>query len=94
MSEIKPSNWAEVFYLIRKEIRNRSDLPPLSLEDIQKIHQLFWTKLKPILANKDSEISLESFARFIPRRKQIDRYNKQKEYQNERKRLQASSSDQ
>lgn len=78
-----PSSHAEVYYLMRKEIRERPDLPALNLDDIRIITNLFWKQLRAMFKQKETTIHLAGFLMFQPRLKQIKKYNEKKNRQRE-----------
>jgi hypothetical protein len=79
-----PTNWGEVYYLVRKEVRERSDLPALSLKDISQLSNIFWKQVKGELGDTSGKVRIPGLINFEPRLKQIKRSELHKKLLKER----------
>tara|TARA_R110000851_G_scaffold245756_1_gene398489 strand:+ start:38 stop:337 length:300 start_codon:yes stop_codon:yes gene_type:complete len=74
-----PESWDDLFYLMKKEVHKHPELPNFTIEQLKKIHKLFWANLKKAMRDETSEISLSGFMRIVPKLNKIKRNEERKQ---------------
>jgi len=62
-----PKSWDDVFYLTMKELRQRDDVPDLSVQQVEKVHKLFWKQVKETMRDESQAVTIHKLLRFVPK---------------------------
>jgi hypothetical protein len=77
-----PNSWDDLFYLMKKEVHKHPELPNFTIEELKKIHKIFWANLKKAMRDETSEISLFQFMRIVPKLTKIKQNAERKQILN------------